>query len=256
MTNDMSNMSEDLQSANVYKNLADKWYKEKNNSMALFRAQSKLTTPWILSEIRKQIGYSAKIIDISCGAGFFAIEAAKAGHTMTAMDISSAAIKVSEMYDVTKRINFVQGDAYKIPFSRESFDVVVGLDLIGNVSDPQQIFFEATRVLRPGGLFFFQAINKNFLSYFFEGKFPQYIFNKNKMSSFVIPLFRKPQEVEEWIEDAGMDLGILRGLSPIIMQKPFWSLMWNKQVQDDFKYQWTRGKLFNYLGYAKKLREH
>lgn len=256
MTNNISNIPEDLQAANVYNNLAEKWYKEKNHSMALFRAQSKLTTPWILSEIRKQIGYSAKIIDISCGAGFFAIEAAKAGHKMTAMDISSAAIKVSEMYDVTKQINFVQGDAYKIPFSRESFDVVVGLDLIGNVSDPQQIFFEASRVLRPGGLFFFQAINKNILSYFFEGKFLQYIFNKNKTASFVMPLFRRTQEVEEWIEDAGMDLCLLRGISPIIMQKPFWTLLWNGQVQDDFRYQWTRGTLFNYLGSARKLREH
>ncbi len=56
---------------------------------------------------------------------------------------------------ITEQINnveVVQGDAQKLSFSPESFDMVFLAAVVGEVPDMQAFFHECVRVLKPGGI--------------------------------------------------------------------------------------------------------
>ena len=249
------NVGRDLTDRRKYQELGERWYRSSDDPIALLRSQNKLTTPWILAEIRKYIGYHAEILDVGCGAGFFSNEAAKAGYKVTGLDIAEGALEVAESHDSTKSVRYVYGDAYDIPFSRESFDVVMAMDVFEHVSDPQKIIYEASRVLRPGGLFFFHTFNRNPWSYLFVIKGMQWFIKNTTEDTHVYSLFRKPEEVEEWISNAGMDVQTLRGTVPSIFQRAFWKMLFTREVPEELKFHWTKSTSSSYLGYAKKLRE-
>ena len=251
-----TNVNRDVTDKEKYQQLGQRWYDASDDPIALLRSQNQLTTPWILAEIRKYIGYHAEILDIGCGAGFFANEAAKAEHKVTGVDIAENALQVAAAHDETKSVRYMAADAYALPFARESFDVVVAMDLLEHVSDPQKIIFEASRVLRPGGLFFFRTFNRNRWSFLFVIEGMQWFVKNTTRETHVYSLFRKPQEVDEWVNNAGMDIQIMRGTAPIIFQKAFWKLLRTREVPKNFKFKWTKSTSSSYLGYAKKLREH
>lgn len=239
----------------LYDDLGERWYKATDDPVALLRHQNDLTTPWILAEIRKFIGYHAEILDLGCGAGFFSNEAAKLGHSVTGVDISIEALKIARAHDTTKSVRYVPGDAYNLAYPRESFDVVVALDLLEHVSDPEKIIFEISRVLRPGGLFFYHTFNRNLWCYLFTLKGMQWFVKNTPEHLHVYSLFRKPEEVADWIENAGMEVQKVRGTTPVIFQKPFWKLLWSGEVSESFRFRFQKKPITTYLGYAKKLRE-
>ncbi len=255
MDSEISKIENETANKELYQQLAKKWYESGDDPMALLRQQHRLSNPWMLSEIRKHIGYHAEILDIGCGPGFFSNEAVKVGHKVTGIDISTTQLRVAQLRDKTNSVRYVYGDAYSIPFPRETFDVVMAMDLLEHVSDPQKVLFEASRVLRPGGLFFFHTFNRNPLSYLLVVKGIKWFVRNTPPSLHVYKLFRKPAEVEEWIDNAGMDLKMTRGIAPVLLQPSLLKLMWSRQVPPGFRFRWTKNHLISYIGYAKKLRE-
>lgn len=255
MDSEISKIGKETADSEFYEQLSKRWYETGDDPMALLRHQHGLTNPWILAEIRKNIGYHANILDIGCGPGFFANQAALMGHKVTGIDISSTQLRVAQIRDSTKAVRYVYGDAYAIPYPRETFDVVMAMDLLEHVSDPQKVLFEASRVLRPGGLLFFHTFNRTPWAYLLVIKGMQWFVKNTPPGLHVFRLFRKPSEVEEWIDNAGMDLKITRGVRPVILQTSLFKMLWTHIVPERFRFCWTRSRVISYVGYAKKLRE-
>lgn len=99
-------------------------------------------------------------LDLCCGTGDLTISLAhQAGPSgrVVGLDFNQemltlAADKVARQ-DLRKDIELVKGDAMRLPFAADSFDVVsIGFGL-RNVPDAGQVLAEAWRVLRPGGQF-------------------------------------------------------------------------------------------------------
>ena len=157
--------------------------------------------------------------------------------------------------DKTQTVHYVEGDAYHMPFRKESFDVVVALDLLEHVSDPEKIMSEMTRVLRPGGLLFFHTVNKTPLSYFLISKGKWFV-RDTPETYFNFSLFRHPDTVDQWCEELGLEMQAMRGLRPKLLAKSFWRWLWHREVSDNMEFVWTKSKPISYTGYAKKLREH
>ena len=51
----------------------------------------------------------------------------------------------------------VYGDGHWLPFKDGAFDVILSTDVLEHVREPKQVFAEASRVLRPGGLLIMTA---------------------------------------------------------------------------------------------------
>jgi SAM-dependent methyltransferase len=76
------------------------------------------------------------------------------GNTVTALDISEVAIA-----QLPKEIKGVVSTLPDIPFSDDSFDVVVATEILEHINDDQACVMEAVRVLRPGGRAYFAVPN-------------------------------------------------------------------------------------------------
>lgn len=66
-----------------------------------------------------------------------------------------------------RRVEFICGDATKLPFENSSFDAVTMFDLLEHVPDDKAATSEALRVLKPGGYLLLSTPNENW-------RFPYY----------------------------------------------------------------------------------
>jgi 2-polyprenyl-6-hydroxyphenyl methylase / 3-demethylubiquinone-9 3-methyltransferase len=107
-----------------------------------------------------------RVLDIGCGGGFLTEEFAKIGFDVTGIDpsgptITQAAAHAAEAgLAITYRV--ASGEA--IPFDDATFDVAYCCDVLEHVNDLDTIIAETARVLKPGGVYLFDTINRTLLS--------------------------------------------------------------------------------------------
>lgn len=105
-----------------------------------------------------------KVLDIGCGDGRVAEGFARSGALVMGLEVSLDRVAtlarrlVSEFREPS--FHLVAGDGCQLPFSDESFEVVILCDVLEHVKDPIQVLAEATRVLRPGGLIYTSVPNR------------------------------------------------------------------------------------------------
>ena len=98
-----------------------------------------------------------RVLDLGSGAGTDALVAAQmvgsrglvTGIDMTPAMLAKARSAASEM--ALQNVDFVEGDAERLPFPDGSFDVVVSNGVIDLIPDKDAVFSELHRVLAPGG---------------------------------------------------------------------------------------------------------
>ena len=90
-----------------------------------------------------------KILDIAAGTGSSSRPLVDKGAEVTALDFSHGMIEQGRKQN--KNINFVQGDALKLPFEDNSFDVTTISFGLRNTSNTEKALKEALRVTKDGG---------------------------------------------------------------------------------------------------------
>ena len=90
-----------------------------------------------------------KILDIAAGTGSSSRPLVDKGAEVTALDFSHGMIEQGRKQN--KNINFVQGDALKLPFEDNSFDVTTISFGLRNTSNTDKALKEAQRVTKDGG---------------------------------------------------------------------------------------------------------
>jgi SAM-dependent methyltransferase len=101
------------------------------------------------------------LLDLGCGFGRHAFEAARRGATVVALDYAESELKeVRNTFEAMAKTGevalsslagTVQGDATQLPFADASFDRVIASEVLEHVPDDVAAMGELARVLRPGG---------------------------------------------------------------------------------------------------------
>ncbi|RJX24761.1 MAG: class I SAM-dependent methyltransferase [Dethiobacter sp.] len=96
---------------------------------------------------------SFKVLDVGTGPGFLALLISELGHECFGVDISREMLKIAEEKAEKKglRCTFIHGDAEKLPFDDETFDVVVNRHLLWTLPNPGKAIRDWVRVLKPRG---------------------------------------------------------------------------------------------------------
>ncbi|MCU1527970.1 MAG: ubiquinone biosynthesis methyltransferase UbiE [Frondihabitans sp.] len=90
-----------------------------------------------------------RVLDIAAGTGTSSAAIAKSGAEVIALDFSAGMVEVGRKRQ--PQIEFIVGDAEKLPFGDAEFDVVTISFGLRNVNRPKTALAEMYRVLKPGG---------------------------------------------------------------------------------------------------------
>lgn len=103
---------------------------------------------------RLNIPAEAKVLDIACGTGNTSIPAARTGATVTGVDIATNLLEQARRRasDENLKIHFQEGDAEELPFSDNTFDVVLTMFGAMFAPRPEKVAAEMIRVCKPGGM--------------------------------------------------------------------------------------------------------
>lgn len=241
----------------IYDQLGERWYTAHDDPVALLRAESKLRNPWVIRVLREQFSEKpARVLDLGCGAGFLSNELARAGFAVTGVDASVESIEVARRYDTAKTVNYVIGDANRLSFENETFDAVCAMDFLEHVEDPLRAIQEASRVLKPGGLFFFHTFNRNWISKFVAIRMVEWLVKNTPKNMHVHHMFITPKELSAYCEKSGMTVREFVGIKPKLFSRSVFRALFTGVVPEDFSFEFTKSLAVGYSGVATKKQSN
>jgi ubiquinone/menaquinone biosynthesis C-methylase UbiE len=103
--------------------------------------------------VAERVPAGAQVLEVAPGPGYLAIEMAKSGRNVTALDISASFVRIVREHakQAGVVIDVRQGNAAAMPFADASFDFVVCMAAFKNFADPIGALNEIHRVLKPAG---------------------------------------------------------------------------------------------------------
>ena len=180
-------------------------------SLGIHRVWKKSMLDW-LAPRRGQ-----SLIDVAGGTGDIAfnfIKRAKTGANATILDLTESMMiegkkKTIDLPEESK-INWVCGDAMRMPFSNSTFDVYTISFGIRNVTDISKTLSEAYRVLKPGGrlmILEFSSVNNDLISWIYDKysfniipKLGEFVSNDRESYQYLVESIRKFPNQEKFSE--------------------------------------------------------
>jgi ubiquinone/menaquinone biosynthesis C-methylase UbiE len=107
----------------------------------------------VARRVAERVRPRGAVLEVAPGPGYLAIEVAKRGYSVAALDISKSFVRIAREnatragVDVDVRV----GNAAAMPFANASFDFVICTAAFKNFRDPVGAINEMHRVLKPGG---------------------------------------------------------------------------------------------------------
>ncbi len=127
---------------------------------SLYEKATRLVIESYYSGVAEEIVSSFKgglLLDLGTGPGYLPIEIVKRSSAISCdgIDLSGRLIKMARSNalkaGVAGRLNFEVGNAAKLRFEDESYDMVISTGMLHMLKDPVKVLMECYRVLRPGG---------------------------------------------------------------------------------------------------------
>jgi 2-polyprenyl-6-hydroxyphenyl methylase/3-demethylubiquinone-9 3-methyltransferase len=252
---------------NIYNLEGDRWWNT-DFSLNLIRT---LFNPFRVGYARKIIEQlnetdpgKISVLEVGCGGGILAEEIARMGFITTGIDPSDSSLKtaIAHSNEVNLRIRYELAAGENIPFSSNSFDVVLCCDVLEHVHDLPKVISEISRVLKNGGLFIYDTFNRTYFSKISTIK----ILQEWKRWAIMPPnlhiweMFIKPLEMRTLLEENHLEWKEYIGIKPDISHLKMLRYL-HKRASGKLTYE-EFGKKFRmiesnstrimYMGYAVK----
>lgn len=184
------------------------------------------------------------VLDLGCAGGFMAEALAEKGAIVTGIDPAAQAIDAARAHaDLSGHdIQYDVGVGESLPYADEAFDYVVCVDVLEHVQHLDQVLGEVERVLRPGGLFLFDTINRNPIARLATITVAEDVLGLLPKGTHDPAMFIKPSELRAALEQASLVPGPFTGLGPRGINK-----------RADFVFGPLPLQTILYMGLARKL---
>jgi 2-polyprenyl-6-hydroxyphenyl methylase/3-demethylubiquinone-9 3-methyltransferase len=245
----------------------DRWWQ---SDSALYLIQSSVN-PARVGYFKKKLFTELKInpqgktaLDVGCGGGILCEEIARLGFAVTGIDPSGHSLQIAASHAQAGglRINYEQGTGEAIPYRDNSCDIVFCCDVLEHVRDVPKVIAEISRVLKPGGVFCYDTLNRTFTSKLVAINIAQ----AWKRWAFAPPnihvweMFIKPNELKSLLGQNNLEWKEHVGLRPNVSLLKFLGYL-RKRARGALTYKDLGARLFAvenssmdimYMGYAIK----
>lgn len=156
------------------------------------------------------------VLDLGCAGGFMAEALAAKGAQVTGIDPAAQVIEAARAHarNSGHDIRYDVGVGESLPYEDASFDNVVCVDVLEHVQDLDRVLQEVARVLRPGGLFLFDTINRNPIARLATITIAEDVLGLLPKGTHDPEMFIKPAELRAALERAQLVPGPFTGLGP------------------------------------------
>jgi len=205
-----------------------------------------------------------KALEVGCGGGILCEEIALMGFDTAGIDPSSHSLEIAKSHARNSGLNidYSEGTGESIKFPDQSFDIVFCCDVLEHVRDLPKVISEISRVLKPGGVFCFDTLNRTMVSKLVAIK----IWQEWKRWAFMPPnlhvweMFIKPNELKTLLLQNQFEVKGFRGTQPNVSipkmlgylrkrAKGVWTF---KELGDVFKLVESNDMNVLYMGWAAK----
>ncbi|MEE4175774.1 MAG: bifunctional 2-polyprenyl-6-hydroxyphenol methylase/3-demethylubiquinol 3-O-methyltransferase UbiG [Xanthomonadales bacterium] len=173
--------------------------------------------PGRLGWFEQHIDWNGKsVLDVGCAGGFMSEAIAERGADVTGIDPAEQAIDAARTHARHRGLNvrYDTGVGEDLPYDDGRFDAVVCVDVLEHVQDLDRVVLEIGRVLKPGGTFLFDTINRNPLARFATITLAENMLRLLPRGTHDPEMYIRPEELVASLERAGLSAGAMTGLGP------------------------------------------
>jgi len=183
------------------------------------------------------------VLDLGCGGGFMAEALAQRGAAVTGIDPAEKAIAIAQRHAASQNlsIKYLVGTGETLPLADGSMDYVVCVDVLEHVADLGEVINEVRRVLKPGGLFLFDTINRTLLANLVVVFFGERIFRILPVGTHDPAMFIAPSKLATRLKACGFSVSEFTGLGPRGLNQKL-----------DFVFGTLPSTMIMYMGHARR----
>ncbi|HEX9940492.1 MAG TPA: bifunctional 2-polyprenyl-6-hydroxyphenol methylase/3-demethylubiquinol 3-O-methyltransferase UbiG [Thermoanaerobaculia bacterium] len=249
----------------LYDEMADSWWDE-DGFLHVLQGLNPARFGYMRRVIVDELGIDPrgrKTLDVGCGGGLLAEEFARLGCDVTGIDPSERSLEAARAHarEEGLAIGYRQATGEHLPFPDAAFDLAYCCDVLEHVEDLGKVIAEISRVLKPGGTFLYDTINRTLRSKLVMIKLLQ----EWSWTSLMPPdlhdwgKFIKPRELVSLMAAHGLRNQDLTGLNPASLLRAFRALRARKRGEISYLeaarrigLRESRDKSILFIGYATR----
>lgn len=194
-----------------FSRIADEWWDETGKFKPLHQFN-----PIRISYLKRKIEEKftkisdVRILDVGCGGGLISEPLAQLGAEVTSIDASEKNIQVAEVHAEKSGLKI----DYRVSAAEdleEKFDVVLALEIIEHVTDPESFIQDCAKLVKKDGLLFVATMNRNLKSLACAKFAAEYVLRWLPIGTHDWKKFLKPSEINSYADKANLKLEELRG---------------------------------------------
>lgn len=171
---------------------------------------------YIIDQIAAEFGRDPKgerpfaglrLLDIGCGGGLLSEPMARLGATVVGADAAARNIPVAQIHAEQSglKIDYRHTTAEALVEAGERFDVILNMEVVEHVADPQGYLSACQALLRPGGLMVCSTLNRNPKSFVMAIIGAEYVMRWLPKGTHEWQKFITPDELFEMLGKAGLE---------------------------------------------------
>jgi len=180
------------------------------------------------------------VLDVGCGGGLLSEPMARLGATMTSIDAGEKNVEIAKIHAAQSNLEIDYRNALPEELAAEGkrFDVVLNMEVIEHVSDPELFMAASSSVLKKNGCMVLSTMNRNIKSLLLGKVAAEYLLRWLPVGTHDWKKFMKPSELARLVRPHGLEFTDLQGM-----------------VYNPFRDTWSLSKTdldVNYLAFAEK----
>ena len=205
-----------------FSDLAHRWW-DPNSEFRPLHQINPLRLDWIntLASIKGK-----QVLDVGCGGGILSDAMARAGATVTGIELAGKSLKVAQLHALesqTPNVSYREISAEALAAETPAkFDVVTCMEMLEHVPDPASIVKACATLVKPGGWVFFSTLNRNPKSFLFAIIGAEYVLSLLPKGTHEYARFIRPGELAAHCRAVDLDLQATKGLQYNPITRRYW----------------------------------
>lgn len=159
-----------------------------------------------------------RVLDVGCGGGILCEGMADLGAEVTGLDVEKDVIDAARHHARQSQLPIQYVCEPIESFEASSFDVIVCMEMLEHVMEPQLVIEHCARLLKKDGYLFLSTINRTLTAYSTAIIAAEYVFGLLPRQTHDYEKFLKPSELATMARKTGLEVEGISGLfyNPIL----------------------------------------